>query len=191
MTDQITETKSITATTQPATTVVIHPQDTTYSHIVTGTSVEASPVPDDMNDRVRQQTVIPNAIKGRLMQPVQDDGGVILSLSVALPNTKSVTATVTSTSTNGGMIMSEVYWQLYWGQKDADHRLPQATDPALFPFYAFNPIYDRNGNGIHKQPGKTLSSMTVRNSSGSSNSIIIFFEAYIRMVINGSSSSTG
>jgi hypothetical protein len=171
--------------------LTIQGHESSYDHLVTGLAIQNTAVPDTMNDRIRQQQVIPAAIKGRLMQPVQDNGGVILTVAGYIPNTKSATATVTTTSTNKGMVISEVYWQLYWDQKTADHRIPQNTDVALYPFYTWNPIYDSVGTPISTQPGKTISAITVRNSTGATLDKLVIFEAYVRMVINGSGQTSG
>lgn len=157
---------------------------------VASLSVDDSTAVYDSTKRVNQQQVIPAAVKGRNMLPVQDDGGVILTVGAFVPDGRSTIANLTTTSTNGGMLISEVYWQIYVDNKIPSQRIPQNISSALYPFYIWNNLYDNVGSSINNQPGKTIASIQVRNAVGDGSTHLIIIEAYPRMVINGSTKSS-
>lgn len=153
-------------------------------------SVDDNNVINDAPNRVNQQQVYPAAVKGRNMLPVQDDNGVILTVGTFVPDGRSIVADFTTTSTNRGMLIDEVYWQVYIDNKIPTQRMPQSISSALYPFYTWSNLYDTLGVGINNQPGKTVSTIQVRNAVGDGSTHLIIIEAYPRFVINGSSKST-
>lgn len=157
---------------------------------VVNLSVEDNNVINDAPNRVNQQQVYPAAVKGRNMLPVQDDGGVILTVGGFVADGRSTVANLTTISANGGMLISEVYWQVYIDNKIPTQRMPQSISSAVFPFYTWDNLYDNLGTAINNQPGKTVSSIQVRNAVGDGSTHLIIIEAYVRTVINGSSKST-
>lgn len=158
---------------------------------VASLSVDDNNVINNAPNRVNQQQVYPAAVKGRNMLPVQDDGGVILTVGILVLDGRSLVANLTTNSTNGGMLINEVYWQVYVDNKIPSQRMPQNVSSALYPFYTWDNLYDNLGTAINNQSGRTVSTIQVRNAVGDGSSHLIIVEAYARFVINGSSKSTG
>lgn len=158
---------------------------------VNATIVDSTTDNDVLNNpqsssRVNQQQVLPSAIKGRLMQPVSDNGGVILTSSLAVVDGTSSTAILTTTSNNKGLLIAEVYWQIYIDVISNATKMPQAISSRLYPFYTWNPLYDTLGVAVSTQPSKTLSAIQVRNAVGDGSTHIIIVQSYLRAVVNGS-----
>lgn len=153
-------------------------------------SVANAPTGQTDTPRVNQQHVLPSAIKGRLMQAVQDDNATILSGSGYVSDGSSIIALVTTTSNNGGMLLSKVYWQIYLNSVSAANRIPQAISSQFFPFYTWDSLYDTLNKPINTQPGKTVSAIQVRSTIGDASTHLIIIQAYIRMIINGSGQNT-
>lgn len=154
---------------------------------------------DEINNgptRVNQQRVIPAAVKSRLMQPVSDDGGVILSTFAPVTDGASVISTLTTVVNSGQLVIGEPYWQIFIDTHDANGAMPQSISSKFYPFYTWNSLYDgtaasrdlpavRLGNPISNQPGKTVHRLQVRNAVGDGSTHLIYIDVYIRLVANG------
>lgn len=156
------------------------------ANVTVNTPVTDNNVINDPVRRVTQQQVIPSAIKSRLMQPVSDGGAQVLTVSGSVDDGKSVIVNVITSSSNGGLILGQVYWQVYIDNLLPTQRMPQAVSSKFYPFYVWSNFYDDiSNNTISNEQGTTVGSIQVRNAIGDGSSHLIFIQAYARLIVNG------
>ncbi len=170
--------------------------DSTDSNLVVPTStivnpsyienVDAFPVNNDPA-RLNQQQILPVAVKGRLMLPVQTFPN-ITTVSAFVPNGSSVVAATTTQVGSGGLILQTVAYQVYINNISSSTRMPEAVSSSSYPFYVWDTLYDIDGRSLLNQPSVAVKKIQIRNNSGSGQVVII--QALTRFVANGSGAAS-
>lgn len=146
---------------------------------------------DDLNNpipRTNQQRIIPDAVKGRFINPVTDIPSVS-TLSAVVQSGSSAIVTSTLTNVRSDLVVITPFYQIYIDQINPDFRMPESISSLNFPFFTWNSLYDHDGNSVVNQSGKSVSKLQVRNNSASDHLIIV--EIYVRIIQNGSSATSG
>lgn len=149
---------------------------------------------DQVDGRLSQRDILPQAVKGRLMRPVQDIGTTLLSVSTVVPISAGTSAFVTVTSVNNlnDLVLNSVYYQIYVDSYSDSGLMPQNISSHSYPFYIWNTVYTFTSNAgvsaratsVNRTVDSTISTLQIRNEAAGAH--IFYFDVYIRNILNGS-----
>jgi hypothetical protein len=158
-----------------------------------GTVENVDPIAASPTNRVRQQHVLPGAIKGRSVAILQQFATVDFKYALVPTGTSVIFSTIT-TNAQGNLLENFPAYQIYVGNDPTTllglaNRMPEVISSLNYPFYTKESIYDSNNISAALSTNyKGIHLLQVRNNSG--NTVWIGTEIYTKFIVNNSNAAS-
>lgn len=137
-------------------------------------------------DRVSQQGILNTAIVPKFLSPVQDFATPV-TLNVTVPTGASAIFNYIINNGQQQLLLEDLAFQIYIGSVAPANMMPQSIGSANYPYYSFHPLYNPVTLQSTAHSDQSISTVQVRNNSGSSQNI--FIEMYAKYIANQSNVS--